>query len=231
MKVVQNVGYAPNPGTRRRNQVNYLSPSSSNKRRGKNVPSSPLGRGKEALDVDRLHDAPLLTDVAGACACAPEAHWTPSPEVNLTASVEMTPTPSPEVDFTSYLERIATQRLEQLSARHLASPQELVRSTLDLLLKASQNQLGSSVGAPVSVALPSLVQTPNTGKASTVTTTGQGPRSENWATFGTKLGNPLVPSSADASQTGRALRGQGQQQPGVLGRKITRSYSEPWIGN
>ena len=52
MKVVQNVGYAPNPGTRRRNQMNYQSSFSLNKKKGKNVPSSPLGRGKNLSDFD-----------------------------------------------------------------------------------------------------------------------------------------------------------------------------------
>ena len=51
MKVVQNVGYAPNPGNRRRNQMNYrqLSPNGDkNKQRnkGSSVPDSPIGRGK-----------------------------------------------------------------------------------------------------------------------------------------------------------------------------------------
>ena len=46
MKVVQFIGYAPNPGTKKRNQVMYKEVKPE-KRKGKgNVPESPLGRGE-----------------------------------------------------------------------------------------------------------------------------------------------------------------------------------------
>ena len=51
-KIVHNVGYAPNPGTRRRNQCMYKMDSEgptshySNERQMTTVPDSPMGRGK-----------------------------------------------------------------------------------------------------------------------------------------------------------------------------------------
>ena len=53
MKIVQNVGYARNPGNRRRNQVIYKLEKSaqSGRDRKQSVPDSPLGRGKEKMVV------------------------------------------------------------------------------------------------------------------------------------------------------------------------------------
>lgn len=47
MKVYQNVGYAPNPGTDRRNQIPYLISSEGIKKGKCNVPESPLARGDD----------------------------------------------------------------------------------------------------------------------------------------------------------------------------------------
>lgn len=48
MKMVQNVGYAPNPGSRLRNQVNYklsINKPGTQRKMNSNVPDSPLERG------------------------------------------------------------------------------------------------------------------------------------------------------------------------------------------
>ncbi|KAK3589026.1 hypothetical protein CHS0354_007971 [Potamilus streckersoni] len=50
MKVYQNVGYAPNPGKERRNQIPYILEDKNAKKKGKkNVPESPVGRGDDPL--------------------------------------------------------------------------------------------------------------------------------------------------------------------------------------
>ncbi len=47
MKVVQNVGYAPNPGNRRRNQHQYkIRAQRQSRERKASVPDSPIGRGE-----------------------------------------------------------------------------------------------------------------------------------------------------------------------------------------
>lgn len=56
MKVVQKVGYAPNPGIRRRNQCPYKLPGPGNSRESKNsVPDSPIGRGRLYERCSCLH--------------------------------------------------------------------------------------------------------------------------------------------------------------------------------
>ena len=46
MRIVQFIGYAPNPGTRRRNQVPYIEVDSSVGKKSQDaVPESPIGRG------------------------------------------------------------------------------------------------------------------------------------------------------------------------------------------
>ena len=47
MKVYHNVGYAPNPGNLRRNQIPYILKQEGTTKGKSNIPESPLGRGKE----------------------------------------------------------------------------------------------------------------------------------------------------------------------------------------
>ena len=48
MKVYHNVGYAPNPGTLRRNQIPYIMKSEGTAKGKSNIPESPLGRGNKS---------------------------------------------------------------------------------------------------------------------------------------------------------------------------------------
>jgi len=45
MKVYHNVGYAPNPGKERRNQMPYLKHTDGGKKGKSHIPESPIGRG------------------------------------------------------------------------------------------------------------------------------------------------------------------------------------------
>ena len=47
MKVYHNVGYAPNPGVLRRNQIPYMIKAEGAAKGKSNIPESPLGRGKK----------------------------------------------------------------------------------------------------------------------------------------------------------------------------------------
>ena len=53
MKVYHNVGYAPNPGVLRRNQIPYMIKAEGAAKGKSNIPESPLGRGK--IEPTRLH--------------------------------------------------------------------------------------------------------------------------------------------------------------------------------
>ena len=48
MKMVQNVGYAPNPGNKRRNQIPYVLPAHSQSQSKSNIPDSPQERGNKS---------------------------------------------------------------------------------------------------------------------------------------------------------------------------------------
>lgn len=52
MKVYHNVGYAPNPGKEKRNQIPYLKNTDGVSKGKSNIPESPLGRGKRFLCFD-----------------------------------------------------------------------------------------------------------------------------------------------------------------------------------
>ena len=46
MKVYHNVGYAPNPGRDKRNQMPYLKEKDGPNKGKSNIPESPIGRGR-----------------------------------------------------------------------------------------------------------------------------------------------------------------------------------------
>ena len=227
MKVVQNVGYAPSTGTRRRNQMNYQTSFSPNKKKGKNVPSSPLGRGKNLSDIDST-----------------------SSNLSIPESPEETKGDT-EQNITTCLQRMAACRWEQLASGKLTSP--LVASTLDLLLKRFQNTFSPSppVVPSSSFSDSSLTsldpnyftsQIPQTMRLNSTSfiSHDSSPMPEDLSfrsghsasntSFDSKTKYSLY-TSADGS--GRALRGQGYLPTNTasIGRKITRSFSEPWMGN
>ena len=53
MKVYHNVGYAPNPGKERRNQIPYTKASEGTSKGKSNIPESPLGRGKHIYYIHK----------------------------------------------------------------------------------------------------------------------------------------------------------------------------------
>lgn len=226
MKVVQNVGYAPNLGTRRRNQMNYQSSFSPNKKKGKNVPSSPLGRGKNLSDFD-----------------------SPSSELSISEGEETSD--FNKENILNYLQRIAGMSgLNQSPARPQVSQQQ-VPSNLDLLLARFQNSFSppsttvtSGTVSDTSLTsldpnfftsqIPAILRPNNSGSFSPDSSLFSEDHfvQVNQHIANIMPGHRISHSFSNATEgTARPLRGQGfvPAVPTELGRKITRSFSDPWI--
>ena len=224
MKVVQNVGYAPNPGTRRRNQMSYQTVFSPNKKKGKSVPSSPLGRGKNLSNIDPTDSS-----------------------LSIQEDPEQTDTRTDQY-IANCLQRMTANRWDQLASGNLVSPQ--VSSALDLLLKRYQSSFSTSSPSVTtsSVSDSSLTSLdPNYFTSQIPQFLHPNSVSFDYSPVTDDLrvstAHPASNTSLDSKSkysvyTGidspaRALRGQGFQPTNNtgIGRKITRSLSEPWMVN
>ena len=226
MKVVQNVGYAPNPGTRRRNQMNYQSSFSPNKKKGKNVPSSPLGRGKNLSDFD-----------------------SPSSELSISEGAETSD--FNKENIVNCLQRIAGMSCLDQSPTMPQVSQQQVSSTLDLLLARFQNSFSPSSttvtsGSVSDTSLTALDPNFFTSQIPAILRPNSSSFfSSDTSSFSEDLRvkvnqhianiTPRYKGSHSFSHAtegaARPLRGQGfvPAVPAELGRKITRSFSDPWI--